>query len=145
VHDQVTGLSRIAGRSSCVANTIGLAESPAQRAKVGDGVALQLEESMDKHAVTPGTVTPAREMLAQILFLEGRPQEFLAEYEAALKMAPNRFNVLYGAACAAKASGSASAANRYFQTLTEIAVGDERPELVTARKNIFNHPNTMIQ
>lgn len=98
--------------------------------------AADLEESMDKHAVTPGAVTPAREMLAQLLTLESRPQESLVEYEAVLKLAPNRFNALYGAARAAEASGNAGAAHRYFQKLTEIAVGDERRELVMARNKM---------
>ena len=53
-----------------------------------------------------------------------------------LKIAPNRFNTLYGAAQAAEAAGNASAANHYFKKLTEIAVGDERSELVTARKKV---------
>jgi tetratricopeptide (TPR) repeat protein len=98
--------------------------------------AVELEESMDKHAVTPGAVTPAREMLAQILFLEGRSTQSLVEYETVLKTAPNRFNALYGAASAAEASGNASVASKYFQKLTEIAVGDERQELVTARRKV---------
>jgi len=98
--------------------------------------AAELEESMDKHAVTPGAVTPAREMLAQLLLLEKQPRQSLTEYEAVLKIAPNRFNALYGAASAAEASGNVSAAAKYFQKLTEIAVGDERPELVTARKKV---------
>jgi tetratricopeptide (TPR) repeat protein len=98
--------------------------------------AAELEESMDKHAVTPGAVTPAREMLARLLSLENHPQESLVEYEAVLKLAPNRFNALYGAGCAAEASGDASAANRYFKRLTEIAVGDERQELLTSRKKL---------
>src|SRR5712692_3803269 len=54
--------------------------------------AVELEESMDKNAVTPGAVTPAREMLAELFLLENNPQESLAEYEAVLKVAPNRFN-----------------------------------------------------
>lgn len=99
--------------------------------------AAELEESMDKAAVTPGAVTPAREMLAQVLLLEHRSQEALAEYESVLKVAPNRFNALYGAGSAAEVSGNASVANRYFQQLTQTAVGDERPELVTARKKIM--------
>ncbi|GAC1670440.1 MAG: hypothetical protein NVS9B2_16330 [Steroidobacteraceae bacterium] len=98
--------------------------------------AAELEESMDKHAVTPGAVTPAREMLAQTLFLQNRAQDALAEYEAVLKIAPNRFNALYGAANAAEAAGQAHAANEYFLKLTEIAVGEERPELAIARKKI---------
>jgi hypothetical protein len=95
--------------------------------------AAELEESMDKHAVTPGAVTPAREMLAGILLVQNHPQDALAEYEAVLKVAPNRFNALYGAASAA---GNTQAANEYFLKLTQIAVGDERPELATARKKI---------
>src|SRR5207245_8091064 len=66
--------------------------------------AAELEESMDKHAVTPGAITPAREMLAELLLLENHPQESLAEYEAVLKVAPNRFAALYGAGNAAESS-----------------------------------------
>jgi tetratricopeptide (TPR) repeat protein len=95
--------------------------------------AAELEESMDKAAITPGAVTPAREMLAELLMIERRPRESLAEYRSALKIAPNRFNALYGAGRAAEASGDATAAGDYFRKLTEVAVGDERPELKTAR------------
>jgi tetratricopeptide (TPR) repeat protein len=98
--------------------------------------AAELEESMDKDAVTPGPVTPAREMLAELLLLEKQPQEALAEYEAVLKVAPNRFNALFGAASAADAAGNSTVADRYFRKLSEISVGEERPELVTARKRI---------
>jgi len=98
--------------------------------------AAELEESMNKHAVTPGAVLPAREMLAQLLVLANRPQEAVAEFEAVLKVAPNRFNALYGAATAAETAGNAAVAQRYFRKLTEVAVGDERPELVAARKKI---------
>ena len=91
---------------------------------------------MDKHAVTPGAVIPAREMLAELLSIHNQPQAALEEYEAVLKIAPNRFNALYGAASAAEAAGNATLANQFFQKLTEIAVGDERPELVTAKKKV---------
>jgi tetratricopeptide (TPR) repeat protein len=109
------------------------------RGKTAEAIAMlrsaaDLEESMDKNAVTPGAVIPAREMLAALLLKENHPQVALAEFEAVLKIAPNRFNALFGAATAADAAGDISAANRYFQKLTETAVGDERPELVTARK-----------
>src|SRR5450631_1701596 len=98
--------------------------------------AAELEESMDKHAVTPGAVIPAREMLAELLLLHHHADDSLAEYQAVLKIAPNRFNALYGAASAAEASGNATLANQYFLKLTDIAFGDERPELVAARKKI---------
>ncbi|MGA8763598.1 MAG: hypothetical protein WB562_12095 [Candidatus Sulfotelmatobacter sp.] len=95
--------------------------------------AAELEDGMDKSGVTPGAVTPGREMLAELLLLEYRPKEALAEYESVLKIAPNRFNALYGAGRAAEAAGDATAAGNYFRKLTEVAVGEERPELRTAR------------
>ena len=99
--------------------------------------AVELEESMDKAPVTPGPVTPAREMLAELLMLKHQPKESLAEYQNVLKTAPNRFNALYGAASAAEASGDASLASNYFRKLTEVAAGEERPELSTARKKLI--------
>lgn len=98
--------------------------------------AADLEESMDKFAVTPGAVLPAREMLAQMLLLQKRPKDALQEFATVLKIAPNRFNALSGAAEAAEASGDAAAARLYFAKLVQIGVGNERPELVTARKKV---------
>jgi tetratricopeptide (TPR) repeat protein len=109
--------------------------------KNSDGIATmrsaaELEESMDKHAVTPGAIIPAREMLAELLSLHHRAEEALVEYQAVLKNAPNRFNALYGAARAAENSGNATVADQYFRKLTAIAVGDERAELIEAHKRI---------
>ncbi len=98
--------------------------------------AAELEESMDKHAVTPGAVLPAREMLAQLLLEQNQPQQALEAFEAVLKTAPRRFNALYGAASAAEAAENSALAHRYFRELIEVAVSDERPELVTARTKI---------
>jgi tetratricopeptide (TPR) repeat protein len=98
--------------------------------------AADLEESMDKNAVTPGAVVPAREMLAELLLKENHAKDSLAEYEAVLKISPNRFNALFGAASAAEEAGDATAAHSYFHKLMETAVGDERPELVSARKKV---------
>lgn len=97
--------------------------------------AAELEESMDKSPVTPGAITPAREMLAEML-RKDQPKLALVEYEAVLKTSPNRFNALYGAAIAADTAGDAATASNYFRKLTEIAVGDERPELATARQKL---------
>ena len=98
--------------------------------------AAELEESMDKHAVTPGAVTPAREMLGQLLLEQKHPQQALEAFEAVLRVAPKRFNALYGAASAAEAAGDAAVARKYFQQLIEISVSDERPELVRARAKV---------
>ena len=81
--------------------------------------AVELEESMDKHAVTPGAVIPAREMLAQMLVLNRQPKaNFLAEYQKVLKLAPNRFNALYGAAASAEAAGQMQEARNYYLKVT---------------------------
>jgi hypothetical protein len=95
--------------------------------------AADLEESMDKDLVTPGAIIPAREMLAELLLLHNRAKDSLAEYEAVLKLTPNRFNALYGAARAAEESQNPAIARGYFKRLTEVAVGQERPELIAAR------------
>ncbi len=98
--------------------------------------AAELEESMDKSAVTPGAVTPGREVLAELFLLEHHPKESLAEYESVLKIAPNRFAALYGAATAAEEVGDATAAANYLRKLTQVAVGEERPELKRAREKL---------
>ena len=98
--------------------------------------AAELEESMDKDAVTPGAIAPAREMLAELQFMANQPEKALADYEAVLQVAPNRFNALYGAAVAAESAGKAEKANLYYRKLTEVARGDERPQLKTARTKL---------
>ena len=96
--------------------------------------AAELEESMDKSPATPGAVVPARELLAQLLQEQARPQEAVSEYESVLKTAPNRFNALWGAASSAEAAGNAAVASKYFRKLADVGVGNERRELETARK-----------
>lgn len=98
--------------------------------------AAELEESMDKDAVTPGPVTPAREMLAGMLMAQKRDAEALREYEAVLKVAPKRFNPLYDAAVAANRAGKDDDAKRYFRELTQIAASDERAEVKTAKTKL---------
>jgi tetratricopeptide (TPR) repeat protein len=98
--------------------------------------AAELEESMDKDAVTPGAITPAREMLGELLSLSNQPQQALAQYEAVLHLTPNRFNALYGAATAAESAGEATKASMYYRKLTEIATSNDRPELVSARNKL---------
>jgi len=107
--------------------------------------AAELEESMDKAAVTPGAITPAREMLAELLLLEHRPKDSLTEYQSVLKTSPNRFNALYGAANAAEAAGDTVAGRQYFRKLTEVAVGDERPELAAARKKLVTAEKAAVE
>lgn len=77
---------------------------------------------------------PAREMLADMLFELKRPSEALAEYKAALKNSPNRFDSLYGAGHAAQLAGDSPAANAYYAKLMEISAPTaDRAELKEAK------------
>jgi len=63
---------------------------------------------------------PAREMLGDILLELRRPSEALTEYDAALRMCPNRFNGLFHAGQAAEAAGDKARATRYYSALLKI-------------------------
>jgi tetratricopeptide (TPR) repeat protein len=67
-----------------------------------------------------GFNVPAREMLADMLLEMRQPAQARAEYEAELKVVPNRFNALYGAAAAAEMAGDTGKAKSYFGKLREI-------------------------
>jgi tetratricopeptide (TPR) repeat protein len=79
---------------------------------------------------------PTREMIAEILLAAKRPQQALIEYQTDLKMNPNRFNGLYGAARAAEEAGKQSEANEYYALLLKVCDGanSTRPELGRARE-----------
>jgi hypothetical protein len=77
---------------------------------------------------------PAHEMLADMLLELKRPSDALAEYKAALKTSPNRFDSLYGAGHAAQLSGDAATANSYYAKLMEISAPTaDRAELTEAK------------
>ena len=62
---------------------------------------------------------PAREMLADVLMELHQPAQALGEYESVLKMSPNRFNDLYGAASSAQMAGESAKAKSYYSKLRE--------------------------
>lgn len=96
--------------------------------------AADLEDSTEKHPVTPGPILPAREMLADLYMKVRFRKEALASYEAVLAGAPNRFNTLVGAARAAGALGDSNKARGYYEKLLAIAGSDSsRPELKEAK------------
>jgi len=78
---------------------------------------------------------PAREMLADMMLDLNRPEQALAEYEADLKVNPNRFNGLYGAARAAELAGKSEKSGTYYARLVKICDGSnsDRPEVSHAR------------
>ncbi len=82
----------------------------------------QMREAADlQDKVGQGEVDiPAREMLADILLEQGRPQDALVEYKKALTLSPNRFNGLFNAGKAAEQAGDVPQAQRFYAELLKI-------------------------
>jgi tetratricopeptide (TPR) repeat protein len=98
------------------------------------------EDATEKHPVTPGSIQPAREMLAELLLDLGQAQQALAEFEASQKVDPNRLHGLAGAARAADRAGDRAKARKYAEQLVDLTrTGDtERPEVVQAKALLKN-------
>jgi hypothetical protein len=97
--------------------------------------AADLEDTTDKHPVTPGSVLPAREMLADLLLDLGEGAAALREYEASLTTVPGRFNSLAGGVRAAEKAGDGRKAVELFTKLQQLSAKADgsRPELVSLR------------
>jgi Tfp pilus assembly protein PilF len=106
--------------------------------------AAELEDGTEKSAVTPGPLSPARELLGEMLLEINEPTRALVQFEATLKKEPRRFRSLYGAAHAAQRIGSSDTSQRYFRELLRVcADADEpgRPELKEAREALSKQKN----
>jgi tetratricopeptide (TPR) repeat protein len=118
-----------------VAAWVAFSEGEKERALKVMRKAADLEDSVDKHPVTPGAVLPARELLGDMLLLLGNPGEATEAYEASLGISPNRFNSLYGSGHASDLAGDIDKAKWYYSRLVEITAGvdSERPRLAKAK------------
>jgi tetratricopeptide (TPR) repeat protein len=99
--------------------------------------AADVEDSVDKHPVTPSSVLPARELLGEMLLLVDRPDDARAAFEASLRVSKNRLNSLSGAGRAAELSGDSEAAMEYYSQVVELVdqrVDVSRPRLEDARR-----------
>src|SRR5207245_2723627 len=85
--------------------------------------AADLEDGTDKHPVTPGSILPAREQLADLLAELGQPAAALAEYETSLRSAPARLNSYDGAARAAERAGKKREAKVFHERLGALCGG----------------------
>ena len=82
--------------------------------------AADLEDTVEKHPVTPGPLLPARELYAEILLVHGRPADALREAERTLAREPNRARTVAVAARAAEAAGNRVLATSYRRQLADI-------------------------
>ena len=93
------------------------------------------EDATEKHPVTPGSIQPAREMLAELLLDLTQPAAALKEFEASSRTDPNRLHGLAGAARAAEMAGDRAKARTYYTQLVELTktADSERPEIAQAK------------
>jgi tetratricopeptide (TPR) repeat protein len=97
--------------------------------------AAELEETVEKHPVTPGPLLPARELEGDLLLELGRAAEAGRSYEMTLQREPNRARALFGVARAAERAGDAATARRHYEHLLQVmrAADADRTEVRTAR------------
>lgn len=98
--------------------------------------AADLDDKAEKHPVTPGALLPAREQLAELLLVQGRPAQALKEFEASQSRAPGRLAGLYGAAKSARLAGDKAKAQKYYAAIVAQTAGSDgkRAEIREARE-----------
>src|SRR5262247_1795084 len=82
--------------------------------------AADLEDASEKHVAMENRLYPMRELLADMLMVQGESIAALKEYETSLKNAPMRLRGFYGAAKAAEFSGDKKKAREYFEKLAKL-------------------------
>jgi tetratricopeptide (TPR) repeat protein len=95
----------------------------------------ELEETVEKHPVTPGPLLPARELEGDLLLELGRPADALRSYERTLAREPHRARALFGAARAAERAGKRQVARAHYEELARLMerADPTRPEARAAR------------
>jgi tetratricopeptide (TPR) repeat protein len=93
------------------------------------------EDASEKHAVTPGPVLPAREILAASLLERGDAAGALREFETVLRKEPNRLRAMNGAKVAAECGGDTQKARDYSErVLRQTARADVGADTRLARQ-----------
>ncbi len=114
---------------------IALAQGAQDDALKSMRAAADLEDSMEKHIVTPCPLVPARELLGEMLLEVRQPAEALKAFEASAQREPNRFRGVYGAARAAALSGDRDKARTYYAKFVALTAKADRarPEMQLAK------------
>jgi Tfp pilus assembly protein PilF len=97
--------------------------------------AADAEDRTDKHPVTPGVPTPARELYGTMLLERGKAKEALVAFTVTLQKEPNRFGATLGVAMAAERLGDAIAARQHYGEVVALTEGaaTTRPAIAHAR------------
>ena len=98
--------------------------------------AADAEDKTEKHPVTPGVPTPARELYGMMLLERGMAKEALAAFEATLKKEPNRLGATLGAGAAAEKAGDPAKAREHYAAAIALAENADpvRSQIVQARE-----------
>jgi tetratricopeptide (TPR) repeat protein len=108
---------QIAIQAEVVKGLVLLADGDGKQALTTLRAAAKREDATEKHAVTPGPIVPAREVLAYVLLDKGEAKGALREFEAVLAKEPNRLRALAGAVQAAERSNNRKKAKEYAAKL----------------------------
>jgi tetratricopeptide (TPR) repeat protein len=97
--------------------------------------AADAEDKTEKHPVTPGVPTPARELYGTMLLERGNPKEALAAFEATVAKEANRLGAIIGVAKAAEKMGDTAKARQYYAKAVSLAgnADPSRTEIAEAR------------
>ncbi|HEX4850810.1 MAG TPA: tetratricopeptide repeat protein, partial [Puia sp.] len=125
---------------------IDLAHGNSENALNAMKLAADMEDSTEKHPVTPGEVLPARELLGDMLIQMKQYKSALDAYEAVLTKSPNRFNSLYNAGFAAEKIGDKQKAIFYYKQLLAIAdiKNSDRQEIAFAQSFLKANQNIAL-
>lgn len=109
-----------------------------KQAECIDGLkdAAMREDATEKHAVVPGPLLPARELLADMLLAQNKPTDALREYEAVMIKEPNRYRAIAGGMAAAVNAGDQARAKQLAAQLAQLGADADanRTSLVEARR-----------
>ena len=96
--------------------------------------AADLEDTSEKHPVSPGRLVPTRELLADMLLQNGNAAEALAQYERSQVRDPNRLRSLYGAGQAAALANNRERAKYFYGRVSQlIGASNSRSEFKQVR------------
>jgi tetratricopeptide (TPR) repeat protein len=103
--------------------------------------AADAEDKTEKHPVTPGVPTPARELYGTMLLDRGMAKEAFAAFEATLKKEPHRLGATLGAARAAEKAGDMGKARLHYAAAVALTENADpvRPEVAEARAFVMKN------
>ncbi|MGB9366173.1 MAG: hypothetical protein WCE79_09185 [Xanthobacteraceae bacterium] len=99
--------------------------------------AADAEDRTEKHPVTPGVPTPARELYGTMLLERGKPKEALAAFEAVMNKEANRLGATIGAAKAAEKAGDTAKAREYYAKAVALAGNADATRIDVANARAF--------